>query len=157
GAKRFLLGGRKSGCCFIIGEPVGALCIAEGYATAASIREATGYAVAVAFDAGNLLSVARSLRSQFPGIDLIFCADDDAATQGNPGLTKARAAAQAVAGLLALPDFGSNRPEGASDFNDLHRQAGLEAVRANIEQAALTESCTVEDSKESDKHDVDAP
>jgi putative DNA primase/helicase len=42
GDKRFLSGGRVSGCYLPIGKPGGTLCIAEGYATAASIHEATG-------------------------------------------------------------------------------------------------------------------
>jgi len=42
--------------------------------------------------------------------------------------------------LLAVPDFGSNRPAAASDFNDLHRHAGPEAVRASIERASAAES-----------------
>ena len=53
----------------------------------------------------------------------------------NPGLTKGREAALAVAGRLAVPEFGANRPECATDFNDLHRYAGLEAVRTGIAQA----------------------
>jgi putative DNA primase/helicase len=64
GAKRFKTGGRKQGCYFSIGQPKDVLCLAEGYATAASISEATGHAVAVAFDAGNLLSVAKVLREK---------------------------------------------------------------------------------------------
>jgi putative DNA primase/helicase len=136
GGKRFLAGGRVSGCYFAIGMPDGMLCIAEGYTTAASIHEATGYAVAVAFHAGNLLPVARALLARFPTLRLIVCADDDATTEGNPGLTKAREAAQAVGGFLAAPDFGAERPEGVTDFNDLHRHAGPEAVRACFKRAA---------------------
>jgi putative DNA primase/helicase len=135
GCKKFLTGGRVSGCYFPIGKADGVLCIAEGYATGASIHEATGYAVAVAFNAGNLVAVARALRRKFPRLRLILCADDDAKTEGNPGLSKAREAAQAVGGLLAVPDFGADRFEGATDFNDLHRHAGLDAVRVCIERA----------------------
>ena len=135
GDKRFLAGGRVSGCYFPIGKPERALCIAEGYATGASINEATGYAVAVAFNAGNLLPVARALRAKFPDVRLVVCADDDAGTPGNPGTTKAREAAQTVGAFLAVPDFGASRPEDATDFNDLHRHAGLEAVRERIERA----------------------
>jgi phage/plasmid primase-like uncharacterized protein len=135
GDKRFLAGGRVSGCYFPIGRPLGTLCIAEGYATGASIHEATGYAIAVAFNAGNLLPVARSLRAKFPALRLVVCADDDARTAGNPGVTKAREAAVAVGGFLAMPDFGDNRPDEATDFNDLHRHAGLAAVREAIERA----------------------
>lgn len=139
GEKRFLTGGQVKGCYFPIGKPDSVLCIAEGYATGASIHEATGYAVAVAFNAGNLLSAARALRAKFPGLRLIICADDDAKTPGNPGLTKAREAAHAVGAFLAVPDFGAERPDGATDFNDLHLHAGFEAVRACIEAAQPVE------------------
>ena len=135
GDKRFLTDGRVAECYFSIGRPDGALCIAEGYATGATIYEATGCAVAVAFNAGNLLAVARTLRAKYAALQLIVCADDDDKTLGNPGLTKAREAAQATGGLLAVPDFGTNRPDSATDFNDLHRHAGLEVVRTCVEQA----------------------
>lgn len=138
GGKRFLPGGRVAGCYFSMGTPKGAaaLCIAEGFATGASIHEATGYPVAVAFNAGNLFAVAKAMRGKFPDLRLILCADDDYRTEGNPGLTKATEAAQVVGGLLALPDFGANRPEGATDFNDLQRERGAEAVKRAIAGAA---------------------
>ena len=119
-----------------MGSPIRILCVAEGYATGASIHEATRYAVAVAFDAGNLKPVATALRVKFPDLRLILCADDDANTPGNPGLTKATEAAQAVAGLVALPDFGPDRPEGAKDFNDLALHRGSEGVRKAVETHA---------------------
>ena len=140
GTKRFLRDGRVRGCYFSIGTPERVLCIAEGYATGASIHEATGHAVAVAFDAGNLLATARMLGATFPDCRLIICADDDANTAGNPGLAKAREATQAANGLLAVPDFGSNRPDGATDFNDLHHHVGLAAVREAIERVVRVQS-----------------
>ena len=106
GTKRFLTGGRKRGCYYAIGTPVDSLCICEGYATAASIYEATGHATASAFDAGNLEPVARALRGKFPRLRLIICADNDTETVGNPGLRYAEAAARAVRGFLAVPSFG---------------------------------------------------
>ena len=148
GDKRFLTGGRVSGCCFPIGKPDGAFCVAEGFATGASIHEATGRAVVVAFNAGNLLPVAQALRAEFPDVRLIVCADDDANTPGNPGLTKGREVAQAMGALLAIPDFGMNRPDGATDFNDLHRHAGFEAVRASIERAVQVEAGAAADTSE---------
>ncbi|MBI3479130.1 MAG: DUF3987 domain-containing protein [Nitrosomonadales bacterium] len=135
GSKRFLTGGRKAGCYAAMGEPMGALCIAEGYATGVSIHHATEYAVAVAFDAGNLAAVAKALRAKFPDIQLIVCADDDHQTPGNPGITKATEAARAVGGLLAVPDFGSNRPDSVSDFNDLHQHGGQDAVCGCVARA----------------------
>jgi putative DNA primase/helicase len=108
GSKRFQAGGRKRGLYYAIGRPViDVVCIAEGYATAASIYEATGYPTAVAFDAGNLEPVACELRGKFPQALIVVCADDDAATalrRGiNPGLASAHLAAQAVGGVVALP------------------------------------------------------
>jgi putative DNA primase/helicase len=105
GNKRFLSGGKKHGCYFAIGKPNGVLYLAEGYATAATIHEATGDAVAVAFDADNMEPVARGLRGKFPNAQIIVCADNDQFTKGNPGLSKASRAAQAVDALLAYPEF----------------------------------------------------
>ena len=128
GRKMFLAGGRKAGCWFMLGEPGEVVCIAEGYATAASIHEAIGHAVAVAFDCGNLPAVARALREKYPTAKLVICADDDIATKGNPGKTAAEKAAREVGGVVAIPEFSANRPEGASDFNDLRAAEGIAAV-----------------------------
>lgn len=135
GGKRFLPGGRKRACYFSIGKPAGVLYIAEGFATAASIHEATGQAVAVAFDSGNLQLVAESLRAKYPSLDLVIAADDDYLTDGNPGRTKATEAARVIGAKIALPVFGEDRPEGATDFNDLHQARGLDAVRVCLEGA----------------------
>ena len=111
GTKRFLTGGRVEGCYFRMGgKPADALCVAEGFATGASIHQATGHPVAVAFDAGNLEPVALALRQKLPaGVRLIICADDDRDTEittgCNPGRIKAQAAARAVRGFVALPTF----------------------------------------------------
>lgn len=105
GCKTFLTGGRKRGCYHAIGRPDTALCICEGYATGATIYQATGNATAVAFDAGNLQPVAKALRQKFPRLMLVIAADNDTETPGNPGLTAAHAAARAVGAALALPQF----------------------------------------------------
>lgn len=105
GDKRFLTGGRIQACYFAIGRPVDTLLLAEGYATADTLYESTGHATACAFNAGNLAHVARALRAKFPGLRIIVCADSDAQTRGNPGLTKAWEAARAVRGWVAAPTF----------------------------------------------------
>jgi putative DNA primase/helicase len=105
GKKTFLTGGRKRGCYHAIGRPCGVLCICEGYATGATIYAATGHATAIAFDAGNLKPVAISLRTKFPDLPLVICADNDIKTSGNPGVTAAREAARAVGAALAIPEF----------------------------------------------------
>ena len=124
--KRFLKGGRKKGCYHPIGNKgTGDLGICEGFATGASIHEATGDDVIVAFDAGNLLPVAQAMRDKYPDRKIILWADDDyqrVDRNGQPeniGVIKATEAAQAINGYLAVPDFGEKRPDGATDFNDL--------------------------------------
>jgi len=135
GTKRYLTDGRVSACYFSIGNPGNRVCIAEGYATAASIYEATGYAAAVAFDCGNLRAVAEAIQAKYPAATLILCADDDYRTQGNPGVTKATEAARAVGGLVAIPDFGAERPDDATDFNDLAKHRGADAVKRSVASA----------------------
>jgi putative DNA primase/helicase len=140
--KLFFKGGRKSGLWHLLGVvPVPAvLLVAEGYATAASLYEATGRPVAMAFDAGNLVHVAKVLRSLYPAALLVLCGDEDLQTFAdkghNPGRDKATAAARAVRGLAVFP---VGLPDAASDFNDLHLHhggtAGLDAVRHIVEAA----------------------
>jgi hypothetical protein len=134
--KRGLPGGRRTGLYFSIGKPDGVAIVCEGFATGASIHESTGQAVAVAFNAGNLPAVAQALRSKHPALTIIMAADDDVQTPGNPGMTKATEAARAVGGLLAVPNFGASRPDGATDFNDLHQIDGADAVMRCIQAAA---------------------
>lgn len=105
GRKTFLTGGRKRGCYLPIGRPDAALCICEGYATGASIYQATGHATAVAFDTSNLKPVALALRQKFPHLTLVIAADNDIETPNNPGVRAATAAAHAVGAALAIPDF----------------------------------------------------
>ena len=106
GEKRFLPDGEKG--YYLIGKitPDAPIGIAEGFATGASIHEATGHAVVVAFDAGNLRKIAEALRAKFPDARIVLCADDDEA--GRRGATEA---AQAVGGFVAMPVFS----EGASN------------------------------------------
>ena len=146
--KLFLKGGRKSNLWHMLGSVAtdgdaghertgGVVLVGEGYATSASLHEATGYPVATAFDAGNLMHVCKALRKLYPLALLVVCGDDDAQTYArtgnNPGRDKATAAARAVRGLAVFP---APLPNGGSDFNDLHQAAGLDAVRA-IVQAAI--------------------
>ncbi|WP_433703903.1 AAA family ATPase [Paraburkholderia sacchari] len=142
GTKRFKTGGELAGCCYQFGgDPAaGVLLIGEGFATCASAFDATRQPVACAFNAGNLLAVARAWREKLPGVRIVLLADDDNETAGNPGMTRATEAARAVGGTVAVPDFGSDRPHGATDFNDMAALRGLEAVRAAIRRALYDDS-----------------
>jgi putative DNA primase/helicase len=83
--------------------------IAEGYATAATLRQTLGYATVSAFDSGNLAPVAKALHRTYPDKPIVIACDDDRhleLTQGvNPGRTKGEEAARLVKGTALLPIF----------------------------------------------------
>jgi phage/plasmid primase-like uncharacterized protein len=136
GEKLFLRGGRVKGCGFGIGEPQGRMYVCEGFATGAAIHEATGQAVVVAFNAGNLKAVAVELAKKYPKVELIVAGDDDQYTKGNPGRARAVEAAQAAQCRLVLPRFSdiSTQP---TDFDDLFVLQGAEETRKALEPTAL--------------------
>lgn len=143
GAKRFKKGGRVPGGRFVLnadaidraaadGRPP-VILVAEGYATGVTLARATGQTVVVAFNAGNLEAVARSVRERLPTAVLWIAGDNDEAAERknrpNVGRQKALAAAAAAGGRALLPVF-----EGAagSDWNDLERARGQEHVRQTL-------------------------
>jgi len=134
GRKLFLSGGAIKGNYFGIGKPKDTLVVVEGYSTGVSIHEATGYGIAVAFNAGNLLPVAKALREKFPDIEIIIAGDNDAWTEGNPGKRQATEATQAIKGKFVIPEF-INTESKPTDFNDLARLEGLDLVKQQIEKA----------------------
>lgn len=122
GEKRFLRGGRISGCFALAGARVipetGDLYIAEGWATAATIVRTLQVPVVAAMYAENLKPVAEAIRQKFPRLAIVVAADNDHNTPGNPGLVKAKEAAKSVEGTMTLPrvclKFGCR----CTDFND---------------------------------------
>jgi putative DNA primase/helicase len=141
GKKLFPRNARVKGCFHVIGEVADGwpLQIAEGFATGASAFEANGIATVIAFYSGNLLHVTKGLRERYPNSPITILADDDAETERrigkNPGIEAAVEAAIAVGGKMAVPQFGADRAEKWSDFNDVHISAGLKAVREQIATA----------------------
>lgn len=131
GEKRFLPGGEKG--WHLIGKIKGEkrICIAEGFATAATIHEATSYPVIVAFDAGNLRKLAEALRVDKPDAAIVVCADMD---ESGTGQRKASEAALAVNGLIAMPTFNNSKTN-QTDFNDMSQESGIEAVKLAIDKA----------------------
>ncbi len=105
GKKLFLRGGRKHGLFAWLGKPDPGMpqVLVEGFATAASVREATGCPVLVCLDCGNLLPVAQQIRARYPNLHLVFAADNDFETKDNPGVSKATEAAKAVGGAVWVP------------------------------------------------------
>mgnify|MGYP001183375149 CR=1 FL=1 len=65
GAARFLTPGKTRGCCHLIGLPAALILVAAEYAVATGLHEATGRAVAVCFDAGNMPHVIRRMWCEY--------------------------------------------------------------------------------------------
>jgi twinkle protein len=134
GEKRYLPRGEIAGSYFAIGKLGGTLCMAEGFATAATVSEATNHCVAVAFDAGNLEPVAAALRSKYPKLRMIVCADNDYGVKAgkveNPGLHYARLAAEKISARLAVPELPT---PGKCDFNDLALACGVDVAKLAVD------------------------
>jgi len=139
GRKTALKGGRKSGGYWATGalpnnnNSGATLIIAEGVATALSIHQATRHVTLAALSCNNLDPLARWVRQQYPAADIVVCGD-----LGN-GQQHAERAAQAIGARLALPNFDPDRPEGATDFNDLHVMRGIEEVKRQVEAATVVQ------------------
>jgi putative DNA primase/helicase len=128
GTKRFAKDSRKHGCFHVVGAPNGAaalqkiamspvVVIAEGYATAATLAEHGKVPTLAAYDSGNLLSVATSIRERWPDKAIVIAGDDDHRIESNPGREKALVAAEAVAGVAIFPNFSAEqRAQGFTDF-----------------------------------------
>jgi len=108
--KDFLAGGQKRGCFYWLGKKSETVLIAEGFSTAASLYEATGNQVFIAFDAGNLVNVAKIVRAKRPDAEIIIMGDNDLSGTGQDA---ARAAALACGGKYLIP------PEPGTDWNDV--------------------------------------
>lgn len=118
GTKRFLSGGRTKGGYFVIDGNASKVYVAEGYATADSIHEATGAKCYVAFSCYNLYETASKAIEENQGASVVVCGDN-----GN-GAKSANQAAESL-GLEVLFPPDSN----LSDFNDYHKEHGLENLK----------------------------
>jgi len=140
--KRFFFDSTVKGVFYEITNkeaPKDQLILCEGFATGASIFEATGITTLVCFDAGNLPTVAKTIRSKYPDFKLIIAADDDWKNDINTGLVKAKEAALEVGGYLTIPKYPKDRDDKDTDFNDLARLSGGDEVRLQIESASLVD------------------
>lgn len=96
----------KSGAFYVLGKITNQteiIQLAEGYATAASCYEATGYPTVQCFDAGNLLPVGKVFKRLYPQALQVYCGDDDAANPVNDGREKAEEAAKLMGAVAVFP------------------------------------------------------
>jgi len=105
-------------------------------ATGLSGKEASGHTAIAALSAGNLLAVAKAMRERYPAAVLVMLSDLVKAT-GTPD-PHAIEAARTVGGVVAVPDFGTDREPDMTDFNDLAQLYGLEAVGRAIASASAS-------------------
>lgn len=138
GDKQFQWQGRKKGCYAPIttaDEDKSVIYITEGYATGCSVREATNKPVVCAFDAGNLIHVAKELRTKYPDSVIVIAGDNDpekihpktGKQVGCAGQIKGMEAAEEINGIAVFPD------EVKTDWNDVHVENGLQFVKNSIE------------------------
>jgi len=141
GNKKFLTGGKTKGGFLPIGngnyDPV---LICEGYATGCTLFSETGHDVYVSFTAGNLKEVSNIVKKRHPVSKVLVCCDNDLQTEGNPGISKGREAADSIAALHVFPVFQADeylKDKWPTDFNDLMILSGPGAVKSQINSALI--------------------
>ncbi|EPI2106449.1 DUF927 domain-containing protein [Providencia rettgeri] len=128
GDKRLLLDSAKNGSYYPINEPVNVstVIITEGLATAMTCQliQPEAHTVA-AIDAGNLIHVAKVMRTKYPESQIIIAGDNDIKPdQSNTGKLAAEKAAKAVNGIAVLPPTDDK-----ADWDDYRLSQGIEAAR----------------------------
>ncbi len=135
GSKRFYRGGAITGHYCVLGNQKESdiIFICEGYATALSIHLATNskYCVVVAFNANNLLPVAKTFNRLYMDKSIVIAGDDDRFKEsGNKGLTICKKIKNELGLLFVIPKFDDETK--GTDFNDLHQQEGLAIVKKQV-------------------------
>lgn len=142
GHKMFLAKGKKKACFFQIGERKDGeiVYVCEGFSTGASIHDSTKRCVFVAFDAGNITSVAGDLKKRYPAQQILVCADNDQFGEKNTGIKAAQECKLKHAIDFVYPTFSDgHKDQRPTDFNDLYCLSGPEAVKAQIEKPVSDE------------------
>ena len=119
--------------------------LCEGYATGATVHEATGWTVIVAFDCGNLRPVAHHFRTE----KMIICGDNDDQTPGNPGVTKAKE----LASIYHCPAVWPR--ESNSDFNDIGLESTAKQIIALEPKSFMDQLADLEDKEAQERYIMD--
>jgi antirestriction protein ArdC/phage/plasmid primase-like uncharacterized protein len=137
-------GGKKTGNFHLIGadnlKDTKEVIIVEGYATGATVHEATGTPVVVAIDGGNLKPVAEAIRDKYPDKPILIAGDNDIqrelAGKDNVGKIKATEAAETSKSFAIIPQFSNTEiKDGATDFNDMAKHRGPKEIKRIINNA----------------------
>lgn len=124
GTKRFHTGCPTVGARFYIGIGWGKAIICEGFATGASVYEATADRVVVAFSQGQVENIARELIAA--GVGVVIAAD-----------RKALDAMTRLGEALDVPVISPPVLEKGDDFNDQMIEQGVDAVAATFRQGLI--------------------
>ena len=133
GEKRFAKNSEIKGNIFLVGADINdipkldKIILAEGYATCASIFEATQIPVACVFSANFVMAVALQIR-KLSGARIIVALDND---ESGVGEKKAQECVQVV------PNSCVRLPSERGDFNDLYLKHGSDKVRSEIMEHKL--------------------
>ena len=123
GKKKFNYGLDYKGCFHVVGGPIQDKCyIAEGFATAASVYEASGTPCVHALNASNITNVITALKEVKPDTRFIVAGDNDPA-----GIKACEQAFKDHGVECVIPDS-----EGL-DWNDVYIARGAEDTRKKLE------------------------
>nr|WP_308686625.1 toprim domain-containing protein [Xenorhabdus bovienii] len=150
GTKKLLSGSQKKSAFIALselGEHPGTIIIAEGYATALTVSQLHQGTVLAAIDAGNLLSVAQSVREHWPDTRIIIAADNDwhfpneldnsGKPKKNVGKITAEKTAKTINGWVTLPPT-----EYKADWDDYRQQHGVEIAQKAFTQGLYQPTST---------------
>lgn len=135
---------KKQGNFFLFGAKnlsnVKEVFICEGFATAASVYEATKKPTIMGIDAGNLEVVITNIKQKYPQTKIAIAGDNDIKKElengSNVGKTTALAIQEKYPDIkVVLPQFTKEEAQkGLSDFNDLMQSRSLEEVKRQIRE-----------------------
>ena len=130
GAKRFYKDCGKKGACYVIEGDSSTILITEGFATAASCYEATGYTCIMAIDCGNLPEVVKAVRSK-TNVPIVIIADNDKYKERNAGVDAAEKAAKSYGCSCFIPQFQDESTQ-PTDANDLAVLEGIDELKRQL-------------------------
>lgn len=147
GEKKFHPNCQVTGGFYVIGNitDTDMVYVVEGFATGATVFEATDVPVVVAFNSGNIQAVCAKLKSEYPKMEIIIAADNDIESEKKNGRNSGKESATATAKELGVKFVLC--PVN-SDFNDLfnvqyNKDDGLKAVRLSLRK--IESGCIYDD------------
>lgn len=135
GVKKLMYGGKKKGSAYHIKGNGTRTYVVEGFATGATVHEATKANVFVAVDAGNMMPIVENLIDK-EYKDIIIAADNDHSSETNTGVTKAKEITRKFQGVsIAYPPPLPDRL--STDWNDYADKKGIGIVATLLRPQGL--------------------